>query len=123
MVDDLAPTADSMSAHQEPADAPPVPHQDVTGREDRHVGPQDNDWSDTATWAESSRCYLPDLHAAECRVASCLVRMAASPRQQIIGGEQRIVKWLHKLEQEEGELQLGPQHSPHSKDCVSLPSA
>ena len=110
----------SISAHQEPVDAQPASNQEVIRSQDRHhLGSQQNDWADA--WAESSRCYLPDLHAAECKVASCLVRMAASPRQQIIGGEERIVRWLRKLEQEEGKLRLAPSRVLKARLDLSIP--
>ena len=55
-------------------------------------------------WTPQSRCFLPELHAAECQVASILARMAATPQQHINGGEDRIWKWLQKLQSEEGRL-------------------
>lgn len=122
LTSDILSTADSPSARQEPMDAQPLSDLDVTRSSDRHpLGYQQTDQADHSTWADSSRCYLPDLHAAECKVTSCLVRMAASPRQQIIGGEERIVKWLGKLEQEEGKSRPCPQQSPQGKAlCLHL---
>ncbi len=43
------------------------------------------------------------MHAAECQVADCLARMAATPAQHIEGGQQRVTKWLSRLCHEQGE--------------------
>ncbi|KAK9862475.1 hypothetical protein WJX84_005310 [Apatococcus fuscideae] len=98
-----APIPDNLPNHVEAAEVPSSSTSSAFWHPDtHHLDPHLHGWTDISLWNGSSRCYLPDLHAAECRVVSCLARMAATPRQQIVGGEQRIVNWLHKLQKEEG---------------------
>ena len=99
--------ADTSTMHSEAAAVAPVLALNASNSQDMHHSSlHQSVRTDDAPWSQSSRCYLPDLHAAECKVVSQLARMAATPQQQIRGGEQRIVNWLHKLQQEEGAEQL-----------------
>ena len=71
--------------------------------------------ADMPEWDGQTRCYLPEMHAAESQVASCLARMAASPPQRIQGGEQRVRNWLSRLRQEQGTFMFLLPHPLHQR--------